>query len=50
MFNQNPEFDALLKQMSELIYMPLDARERFDAMLRENFTGQVNDDFEETDR
>ncbi|WP_263971439.1 hypothetical protein [Microbacterium algeriense] len=43
MYNQNPEFTALLKQMSELIYVPLDAREQFDAMLRENFTGQVND-------
>lgn len=44
MFNQNPEFDALLQQMSELIYMPLDAREQFDAMLRENFEGQVNEE------
>lgn len=43
MHNQNPEFTALLKQMSELIYVPLDAREQFDAMLRENFAGQVND-------
>lgn len=46
MFDQNPEFDALLAQMAELIYMPLDARERFDAMLRENFEGMVNDDEE----
>jgi len=43
MYDQNPEFTALLEQMSELIYVPLDAREQFDAMLRENFTGQVND-------
>ena len=44
MFDQNPEFDNLLQQMSELIYMPLDARERFDAMLRENFQGLINDE------
>lgn len=44
MFDQNPEFTALLQQMSELIYMPLDAREQFDAMLRENFEGLVNED------
>lgn len=44
MFDQNPEFTRLLQEMSELIYMPLDAREQFDAMLRENFTGQVNDE------
>ena len=37
MVTQNPEFDALLQQMSELIWMPLDAREQFEAMLRENF-------------
>ena len=43
MYDQNPEFTALLKQMSELIYVPLDAREQFDAMLRENFSGQVNE-------
>lgn len=43
MYDQNPEFTALLAQMAELIYMPLDAREQFDAMLRENFSGQVND-------
>lgn len=44
MFDQNPEFDNLLQQTSELIYMPLDARERFDAMLRENFQGLINDE------
>lgn len=43
MFTQNPEFTALLEQMSELIYMPLDAREQFDAMLRANFEGEIND-------
>ena len=37
MFDRSPEFDDLLRQMSELIWMPLDARGRFDAMLRENF-------------
>lgn len=37
MFDRNTEFDDLLRQMSELIWMPLDARERFDAMLRESF-------------
>ena len=37
MFDRSPEFDDLLRQMSELIWMPLDARERFDAMLRDNF-------------
>jgi len=42
-------FESLLAQMSELTWMPLDAREQFDAMLRENFTGMVNDD-EEQDR
>lgn len=43
MFDQNPEFTALLEQMAELIYMPLDAREQFDAMLRANFTGSINE-------
>ena len=43
MYDQNPEFTALLKQMSELIYVPLDAREQFDSMLRENFPEQVGD-------
>jgi len=43
MFDQNPEFTRLLQEMSELIYMPLDAREQFDAMLRENFNGSIND-------
>lgn len=44
MFDQNPEFTRLLQDMSELIYMPLDAREQFDAMLRENFEGLLNDE------
>lgn len=44
MFDQNPEFARLLQEMSELIYMPLDAREQFDNMLQQNFTGSVNDD------
>lgn len=37
MLDQNPEFTRLLQEMSELIYLPLDAREQFEAMLRENF-------------
>ena len=44
MSSQHPQFAALLQQMSELSYIPLDAREQFDAMLRENFTGSINDD------
>lgn len=39
-----PSFEKLLAQMSELTSIPLDAREQFDAMLRANFTGQINDD------
>jgi len=39
-----PSFEKLLAQMSELRSIPLDAREQFDAMLRANFTGQINDD------
>jgi len=42
-YDQNPAFTALLEQMAELIYMPLDAREQFDAMLRANFEGEVNE-------
>lgn len=42
-------FESLLAKMSELTWMPLDAREQFDAMLREHFEGAVNDD-EEGDR
>ncbi len=38
----NPGFTSLLQQMSNLTWMPLDARERFDAMLRESFTGLIN--------
>ncbi|QGJ89415.1 hypothetical protein PBI_SMARTIES_10 [Microbacterium phage Smarties] len=37
-------FESLLAKMSELTSIPLDAREQFDAMLRENFTGSINDD------
>lgn len=44
MFDQNPEFTRLLQEMSELIYVPVDAREQFDAMLRQNFTGSTNGD------
>jgi len=39
-------FESLLQQMSELASIPLDAREQFDAMLRENFPSMVNDDEE----
>ncbi|QGJ95244.1 hypothetical protein QDA11_gp24 [Microbacterium phage Jayden] len=42
-------FESLLAQMSNLTWMPLDAREQFEAMLRENFEGMVND-AEEQDR
>lgn len=42
MFDRNREFDDLLRQMSELIWLPLDARERFDAMLRENFPSMAD--------
>ena len=37
------DFNTLLNQMAELDFMPLDAREQFDAMLRENFIGMIND-------
>ena len=39
----NPAFTALLQQMGNLAWMPLDAREQFDAMLRANFTGSINE-------
>lgn len=42
MYAQNPEFTRLLQEMSELIYMPLDAREQFDAMIKANFEGEIN--------
>uniref|UniRef100_A0AAU7J7Y9 Tail assembly chaperone n=2 Tax=unclassified bacterial viruses TaxID=12333 RepID=A0AAU7J7Y9_9VIRU len=42
-----PTFESLLAQMSELSSIPLDARDQFDAMLRANFTGQINDDEED---
>lgn len=42
----NPAFSALLQQMGNLTWMPLDAREQFDAMLRANFTGSINEDEE----
>jgi hypothetical protein len=44
MFDQNPNFTSLLQQMSKLTWMPLDARDQFDAMLRANFTGNINDE------
>ena len=37
-------FESLLAKMSELTWMPLDAREQFDAMLRANFEGALNDE------
>lgn len=40
----NPEFERLLNEMAALDSMPLDAREQFDAMLRENFVGMINEE------
>lgn len=37
-------FETLLEKMSNLTHMPLDAREQFDEMLKQNFTGSINDD------
>ena len=37
-------FESLLERMSLLASIPLDARESFEAMLRENFEGAINDD------
>ncbi len=39
-------FESLLAKMGTLTWMPLDAREQFEAMLRANFEGMVNDDEE----
>lgn len=36
-------FEALLAKMAELAFMPLDAREQFENMLQQNFTGSIND-------
>ncbi|AUX83206.1 hypothetical protein PBI_BALSA_55 [Microbacterium phage Balsa] len=41
--NNNDTFESLLLRMSELTWMPLDAREKFDEMLRVNFDGNIND-------
>lgn len=41
-------FESLLAQMAELSSIPLDAREQFDAMLRSNFEGAINDEAEDT--
>ncbi|WIC89040.1 hypothetical protein SEA_ARANULALUTI_56 [Microbacterium phage AranulaLuti] len=37
-------FENLLNRMAALDSIPLEARELFDAMLRENFVGMINDD------
>ena len=37
-------FETLLAKMSELNSIPLDAREQFEEMLKQNFTGAINDD------
>ncbi|AXH48567.1 hypothetical protein PAPAFRITTA_56 [Microbacterium phage Papafritta] len=36
-------FENLLNRMAALDSIPLEARELFDAMLRENFVGMIND-------
>lgn len=38
------QFDDLLRQMADLPWLPLDARERFDAMLRESFPALADDE------
>lgn len=43
MNNTADTFESLLARMAELATMPLDAREQFDAMLRANFEGEIND-------
>lgn len=37
-------FASLLERMSNLASIPLDAREQFNDMLLQNFTGSINDD------
>jgi len=37
-------FENLLNRMAALDSIPLEARELFDAMLRENFVGMINDE------
>lgn len=37
-------FEDLLRQMADLTWMPLDARERFDAMLRVSFPSLTDDE------
>lgn len=44
MNNTADTFESLLARMAELTWMPLDARERFDDMLRSNFNGSINDE------
>ncbi|AVR56142.1 hypothetical protein PBI_BEEBEE8_57 [Microbacterium phage BeeBee8] len=41
--DNNDTFETLLAKMADLTWIPLDAREQFDAMLRENFSGSIND-------
>jgi hypothetical protein len=43
MNNTADTFESLLERMSNLTWMPLDAREQFDDMLRDNFNGSIND-------
>lgn len=44
MENNTDTFDNLLNRMAALDSIPLDAREKFEAMLRENFVGMINED------
>lgn len=37
-------FESLLARMADLTWIPLDAREQFDAMLREHFGGLINEE------
>ncbi|QDP44108.1 hypothetical protein SEA_JENOS_58 [Microbacterium phage Jenos] len=49
MNNTADTFETLLARMAELTSIPLDAREQFDAMLRANFEGEINDDASDTE-
>ncbi|QBZ72982.1 hypothetical protein SEA_PHRIENDS_56 [Microbacterium phage Phriends] len=44
LMNNNDTFENLLARMAELAWIPLDAREQFEHMLQQNFTGSINDD------
>ncbi|URC17914.1 hypothetical protein SEA_ENDOR_58 [Microbacterium phage Endor] len=44
LMDNNDTFENLLARMAELAWIPLDAREKFEHMLQQNFTGSINDD------